>query len=320
MELGVDLMGSDSSPLELFHAVHSICHEYGSSIAITAYLDQDSYNQVQQHYSLKSSSSNITFQIVTDIVTMTDPPMSVLEKKGCPQVMGLKSLADGKLQAFISAGSTGALYVCAKRHLPLKPQISRPFLMVALPVADKHVVICDVGANISCKAHHLIEFTKEAVEFFQSSYGRGNPSVGLLNVGVESIKGTQEHRVAYQKLSELSTEEKEHNRFTFIGNIEGRNVFKGKADIVITDGFSGNILLKTMEGTAEYVFDRILTLLEDSDAAEKLQEIRPQFHYTEFSGAILAGLEGLVIKCHGDASEASMYNGIKGAIELLQTK
>lgn len=318
MELGVDLMGSDCSPLELFRAVYSIGQTYGPSLAITTYLDQESFEQIQQDYSLEQNSSNITFQLVTDVVTMTDSPMSVLEKEDSPQVMGLKDLSKGKIRAFISAGNTGALYVCAKKHLPLKPQVSRPFLMVALPVGNKHVIICDVGANMSCKAHHLLEFTREAVNFYQDNYGGSPPSVALLNVGVESIKGTQEHRVAYQKLAEVSTDQNNAHMFSFIGNIEGRDVFKGKADIVITDGFAGNVLLKTMEGTAEYVFDRILTLLDDPTTTEKLQEIRPQFHYAEFSGAILAGVEGLVIKCHGDASEASMYNGIKGAIELLR--
>lgn len=317
MELGVDLMGSDCSPLELFQAVHLIQQEYGDEVNITAYLDQNSYDQIRHHHSLDSSLSSINFEIVSDIVAMTDSPLSVLDKGNCPQVKGMKSLSQGKVRAFISAGNTGALYICAKRHLSLKPHISRPFLMVSLPVGNKHVIICDVGANMSCKSHHLIEFTEEAVNFYREMYQGENPSVALLNVGVEAIKGTQEHRVAYQKLAELSVDKKGHNSFTFIGNIEGRDVFKGDADIVVTDGFSGNVLLKTMEGTAEYVFDRIIALLNDTAVIEKLEEIKPQFHYAEFSGAILAGVEGLVIKCHGDASEASMYNGIKGAIELL---
>lgn len=310
MELGVDLMGSECSPLELFRAVHAIEKDYGASVAITVYLDKASYDLIRDHYQI----SNISFKIITDVVAMDDSPMSVLEKKNCPQVVGMQALAAHETQAFISAGNTGALYVAAKKYLSLKQHVSRPFLMVALPVLDRHVVICDVGANMSCKAHHLVEFAEEAVAFCRNTYGKATPSVGLLNVGVESMKGTQEHRIAYQKLAELSSE---NNAFTFVGNIEGRNVFEGEADVVITDGFSGNVLLKTMEGTASYVFERVLALLDDPSAANALKKIRPQFHYAEFSGAILAGVENLVIKCHGDASEASMYNGIKGAIELL---
>jgi phosphate acyltransferase len=317
MDIGIDLMGSDCSPLELFLAVQCIAREYGSSVNITVYLDQSAYHLIKNHIPKKDPIANIHFQIVTDVITMSDAPLSALKKEDSPQILGMKALSAKKLQAFVSAGNTGALYVCAKRHLTLKPHLSRPFLMVSLPVADKHVVICDVGANMSCKADHLIQFSEEAVNFYRTVYEDVPPSVALLNVGIEAMKGTQEHRIAYQKLAELST--KKPQRFNFLGNVEGRGVFQGKVDIVITDGFTGNVLLKTMEGTAEYVFNRIFTLLGDSPLTDKLKEIRPQFHYAEFSGAILAGVDGLVIKCHGDASEASMYNGIKGAIQLLQS-
>lgn len=320
MNLGIDLMGSDCSPLELFQATLSICRDYGQETSLTLYVDKVAFDAIITQHPIESHPKQISFCVVEEVVKMTDDPLTALKKENCPQVLGMKALAEKSQQAFISAGSTGALNVCAKRFLPMKPGVSRPFLMVMLPVGEKHVILCDVGANMSCKADHLVQYADAAIEFQRQHFSNTPPKIALLNVGTESNKGTLEHRIAYQKLAERSLIEDSPKRYTFAGNIEGRNIFDGQADIVITDGFTGNVLLKTMEGTAEYVLDRLISLLGDSELSKQLQKERSRFHYTEFCGAVLAGVDGLVIKCHGDASEISMYNGIKGAIELLRSQ
>lgn len=319
MDIGIDLMGSDSSPLELFHAVHKINLEHGSSITLTVYLDQTAYQLIEAHYAEGAIPSSIRFQIAREVVSMQDDPRLAAKQEGTTQALGMRALAEGKLQAFVSAGNTGALYITARKYLRPKSPKARSFLMAAFPVGKRTVIVCDAGANMSWRADHLVDYAKEAVDFCRKVYQNPQPKVALLNVGTEAMKGTREHRLAYQKLDTLSKEE-QGSEFTFIGNIEGRNVLQEEVDIVIADGFSGNILLKTMEGTAAYVFNSILTLLGESQEAENLTKVRTQFHYVGFSGAIFAGFEGLVIKSHGDATEISLYNSISGAIQLLHDR
>lgn len=317
--IGIDLMGSDCLPMELFRAAYRISYEVSPVTRFTIFLDQPTYKLIEAYYTSYSNTSNISFQICEEVISMTDDPFTALKKKKSSLALGIKALGEGKLQAFVTAGNTSALYLSAKKYLPLKASISRPFLMASLSFKGRRtMVLCDAGANMSCKASHLLEFAEEAATFYRQIYANITPTVALLNVGVEAFKGTQELRIAYRKLTQLSANSQKACGFKFIGNIEGRNIFREEADIIVTDGFSGNILLKTMEGTAAYVCDRILTLMENAPERERLKRIFPQFHYAEFSGAILAGVEGLIIKCHGDASETSMYNSIKGALQTIQ--
>ncbi len=190
----------------------------------------------------------------------------------------------------------------ARLHLKTLSKITRPALLTLLPSKNKETVLLDVGANSECKSSHLVEFAAMGVAY-QKARGVKNPKVGLLNIGKEAIKGPPELQKAYKALAKAYP--------FFHGNIEGRNAFEGLVDVLVTDGFTGNIFLKTSEGIARVLLD---TLSEYSE----LKQLRRRLDYSEYPGALLAGVNGLVIKCHGTANSASLPHSLTSAITLLE--
>jgi glycerol-3-phosphate acyltransferase PlsX len=226
-------------------------------------------------------------------------------------------LKSHKIDAFISAGNTGALMAGAKILLPMLEGIERPALLTLLPTKNKPVAVLDVGANVACKPHHLVQFAKMGLAY-QKSRGIVCPTVGLLNIGSEKEKGTENVKEAYEALLELNGKET-----IFLGNIEGREVFEGKVDVLATDGFTGNIFLKTAEGIAAFILDRLNDAVLSSAAPElkvAVNHLEQLLHYAEYPGAILCGVDGIVVKCHGHSNEHAFINGIKGAIRLVEHK
>ncbi len=220
-----------------------------------------------------------------------------------------------RLHAFISAGNTGALMCAAKLLLPMLPGIDRPALLTLLPTRRNEIAVLDIGANTSCKTHHLIEFALIGAAF-QKIRGVSNPKVGLLNIGSEAKKGTPQLREAYAQLEKMTP-----FQLDFAGNIEARDVFQGKIDVLVTDGFTGNIFLKTAEGIAGVVLDQLEeTAQEECSPHLKgvLAEMRQRLHYAEYPGAILCGIDGIVMKCHGNALAQSLINTTISSIRLIE--
>ncbi len=162
-------------------------------------------------------------------------------------IRGIRNLKERDIDAFVTAGNTGALIAAATIILPMLPEVARPALMALLPTRKGLVTVIDVGGNVSVKAPQLVQFAKMGVAFQRTYRNCPNPTVGLLNIGAESKKGTPEHRQAYDALSEAPN-------MTFIGNVEGREVFQGRVDVLATDGFTGNVFLKTSEGVSSFIF------------------------------------------------------------------
>jgi glycerol-3-phosphate acyltransferase PlsX len=338
LRIAVDLMGSDSSPKVLFEAVLQLAEEHGPSITFIILATKIIAKELHEaHYvaMMSKEASRIEFHIADEVIAMEEEPLyAVRHKKTASLVKGLHLLKRQHVEALVSAGNTGALVIGATLLLPMLPGINRPALLALLPTKSGVVAIIDVGGNVYCKAHHLVQFALMAAAYKQCSEGIDSPVIGLLNIGVESKKGTHVLRQAYQALMGLNDKKTPHQDLPlsmhFVGNVEGREIFDGKLDIVVTDGFTGNVLLKTTEGVASFILSHLSdALLSPTKKGAKedpvktkikatMNALERKFNYAEYPGAIICGVEGVVVKCHGNSSTRAMYNGISGAIDLVK--
>jgi glycerol-3-phosphate acyltransferase PlsX len=317
MRIGVDLMGSDSAPQTLFSAVLEAVHQLDATHIFVVFVTKS----IAEELSPKArSSGRIQFRTVADAIQMSDEPLfAVRRKKGSSLLTGIRLLRKREIDAFVTAGNTGALIASATLSLPLFPDIKRPALLAALPTELGSIAVVDVGGNVSCKAQHLVQFAKLGAAFQHCHLNASMPRVGLLNIGVESKKGTSELRLAYKMLKENADQTPP---MQFIGNVEGRDVFQGHIDVLVTDGFTGNVLLKTSEGLAHFIFDFLKKSLMKEEIAthfyETLKNLQLQFKYDEYPGAFLCGVERVVIKCHGSVTPQALLRGIIGAANMVR--
>lgn len=225
--------------------------------------------------------------------------------------VGLKMLKEKKIDALISAGNTGALVLSSKIILGTFPKVLRPALLSMIPTKKSPLVALDLGANVQYKAKHLVQFASMASSYLQI-LGKCRPKIGLLNIGEEALKGTSERKLAHKELSA--------NKFSFdfVGNVEGKSVFDGNIDALITDGFTGNIFLKTAEGVANLIFDKIQSKLSKDSPEDDLYDLKKHLHYSEYPGALLLGVKGIVVKCHGYSTPEAFVHAILEAAKLAQ--
>ena len=297
-------MGSDNAPSDLLQAAKDLLPMKGFELVAIG------------HPEFQPLAGPLQYQRATEVIEMDDSPLSaVRKKKDSSLCVGLRLLKAGEIDAFISAGNTGALVSASKIILGNLPGIMRPALLALMPTKKKPIAVLDVGAGVEAKSNLLIQFASMGAAY-QRARGIKRPLVGLLNIGSEEIKGTSELRLAYKKLQKLSTPD-----FEFVGNVEGTSVFNGDVDVLVTNGFTGNIFLKTAEGIASLILDRLYTDLP-AEALQKihspLSDLRKQLHYAEYPGAFLVGVQGIVIKCHGYSTPQGFANAIHGAATLIK--
>jgi phosphate acyltransferase len=305
--VAVDLMGSDSSPQEIFEAVVAISQEISPD---------DSLIVIAQHSLLPILRStygkfppSIAFITTEGEIAMEEAPLvAVRRKKNSSMAAGVRLLKEKKIDAFVTSGNTGALVAFATLHLTLLPHIERPALLVMMPTGKGQVAVLDVGANIAPKAQHLVSFALLGSLYLQCMHGKKNPRVGLLNIGAEEQKGTNELKEAYQLLQKKF-------QSLFLGNIEGREVFQGKIDVLVTDGFTGNVFLKTSEGISSFLAEY---LQKEFGVPQIVSHLHQQFNYSEHPGAFLCGVDGIIVKCHGFSNKQALMNGIRGAFHLAK--
>lgn len=321
MRIGIDLMGSERSPAILFEAIEQVVGDF-PEVNFTAFVTQPALEAILLHHPLQKSPvpRRLEFQIVTDVIEMHDDPIeSIRQKRNSSLVLGIKALKKRHLDGFVTTGNTGALIAGATLSLPRLPGIKRSALLATLPTEKGNVAIIDVGGNVSCKAGHLVQFAQMGAAYQRCCQGIKRPRVGLLNIGAESRKGTAEVRQAYQLLVECES----HEGMEFVGNVEGREVFFGVADVIVTNGFSGNILLKASEGVSFFILQQLKKVLKETVPADMrqsiLNQLQQQFDYEEHHGAIVCGVDCVVVKCHGQSSPKGLLNGIRGAIQLVQS-
>ncbi|MEI8124650.1 MAG: phosphate acyltransferase PlsX [Parachlamydiaceae bacterium] len=314
MRIGIDLMGGDHPPERLFPAVLEAATQltpHDTLLVIATESVVDKLSSIP--FSKAPSHAHIDFHIASEFITMKEDPLTAIRrKKQASLIVGIQLLEQYKLDAFVSCGNTGALISSAALFLPLMPGISRPALLVSLPSKKGPVAMLDVGGNLSCKAEHLVQFAVLGAAYQQAMHQITEPRVGLLNIGVESKKGTAELRQAYELL-QIEMTKKNNIKMHFEGNVEARDVFNGVVDVLVTEGFTGNILLKTAEGVAKFIFNEL-------NLPEKNSSLQSQFNYTEYPGAIICGVDRVVIKVHGDAKAATLRISILGAAETVSKR
>lgn len=304
VRVGVDLMGSETSPQTIFEAVLEIHKELGTNDSVVVLAEHSLYPHFKKQY-----GASIEFITTEEAIGMDEPPLlAVRRKKNSSMSAGIRLLREKKLDAFVSTGNTGALVATAALHLPMLPYLERPALLVIMPTERGRVAVLDVGANITPRPEHLVSYAMLGSLYQQSMYGIKNPRIGLLNIGVEEQKGTKELKETYHMLQEKFQER-------FLGNIEGREVFQGKLDVLVTDGFTGNVFLKTSEGISTFLVEY---LQKNFEIPEIVSHLHQQFNYAEHPGAFLCGVEGVVVKCHGLSDRTALMNGIRGAFTLVK--
>ena len=255
----------------------------------------------------------------TQVIEMDDSPVEAIRNKPDSSIAVMcKLAAKGEVDAVISAGNTGACVAAAQLRMRTLPGVSRPGIAVVLPTFHGPVVICDVGANISPKPRHLQQYALMAAAYGEAICGLDNPRVGLLSIGEEDAKGT----TIVKDARKLMRDEPQIN---FVGNVEGRDLFKGLVDVVVCDGFVGNIVLKFTEGLAEGLFQTIAAELQEF-APDLLEQFKPvmkkiyQKHdWQEYGGAPLLGVGGYCLICHGRSDSRAIKNAIRVAKQLVSS-
>ncbi len=314
-------MGSDSSPRVLFAGAQLAAEQLDPSCTLVVIGTHSVIRELRQHSHIASNHAQIEFHAVADAIVMADDPLAAASrKKSSSLVVGVRLLKKRYLDAFISAGNTGALITSATLQLPRLPGIKRPALLAVLPTVTGSVAVLDVGGSVMFKPHHLVQFAQMGAAYQRCMEGIESPNVALLNIGVEPKKGNSVVRQAYQQLEQMCQKD---SSMHFVGNVEGRELFQGGVDVLVTDGFTGNVLLKTSEGVSSFIFGYLNEALQGAPSDKLLpafQELKRYFTYTEYPGAFVCGVEGILIKNHGNASAQSIVSSIKGAKKLIDTQ
>ncbi len=323
MKIIVDAFGGDNAPLEILKGCELAVKESGYEIALAG--DEEKIKSCALDNGI--SLENMSIINASDVISMDDSPESILKAKSdCSMAVGMKSLASGEGDAFVTAGSTGAAVVGATFLVKRIKGGKRAALATIMP-NDKggNFIVLDIGANVECRPEILVQFGVMGSEYMKSFLGIENPRVALLNVGTEDTKGGELQKETFARLKDMP--------INFIGNIEARDLLFGAADVVVCDGFSGNIALKSIEGTAQFllgnlkpVFTKnIFTKLAYLMLKGSLKDFKKKLDYTEIGGAPLMGISKPVIKAHGNSKAKAFKNAIdlaanyaeSGAIEKI---
>jgi glycerol-3-phosphate acyltransferase PlsX len=255
------------------------------------------------------------FVEATEVVTMDERPQDALRrKKNSSMRVAINLVEQGEASACVSAGNTGALLATARFVLGMVPGIDRPAIVSAVPSAGGYTVMLDLGANPDCNDDHLVQFAVMGSVIASDLHGIARPRVGLLNVGEEDIKGTEAIKAAHKRLA--------GSALNYCGFVEGDKIFSGDIDVVVTDGFTGNVSLKTMEGLARFIsgamkeeFTRnTVRKLGALAAAPTLKALKARLDPRAYNGASMVGLKGVVIKSHGGADHVSFANAVRVAV------
>lgn len=312
-------MGSDSAPDLLFQGViQAVRHldAIESFVVIVTEYVMDELKELCESYA-DPAFSRMSFLTVSQYISMDDAPLlAVRRKTDSSMIRGLQLLQQGEVQAFVTAGHTGALIAGAKMHIPMLSRVKKPALLTMFPSIKNPLAVLDVGGSVGAEAEDLVQYAYMGVAYQNCILGIDKPHVGLLNIGSESRRGTKEIQQAYKILQDLGDQ-----NMIFMGNVEGKNAFDGKLDVLVTNGFSGNIFLKTSEGLSWFLLESLKEAFASSGMAlpsDILVRMQHKFAYDEYPGAVVCGVEKIVVKCHGYSTSKAIYHGIKGALSLWQ--
>ena len=324
MKIILDAMGGDNAPLAPVMGAVQAAKAYGAQITLVGRGEE--LLKAFKAQGFRDLPQGIEIANADDVVDMHDDPAAVIHKrKNSSMVIGLKMLAEGKGDAFVSAGSTGALLTGATLLVKRVKGIRRAAMGPVMPnKAGGKTVILDCGANAECTPEFLLQFGLVGSLYAQKYLGVANPKVGLLNIGSEDSKGTALQKEAYALLQDAS----EKGILNFVGNVEARGVPLGEVDVVVCDGFSGNVLLKTIEGTAMFmgslmkhrIFKRnLLSAIGYLFCKPGVDEVMKMLDYREIGGTQFLGIKKPVIKAHGSSDALAFRNAVKQAMDAAQS-
>lgn len=311
IRVAVDAFGGDNAPLEIIKGSALAEKEYGVHIILCG--DENTINQCIKEHNIKFD--NLEIVNATDVISMHDDPTSLLKAhKDSSMAVAFKELAEGRADAFVSAGSTGAVVVGGTFIVKRIKGVKRPALAAMLPSPDSHYMMMDIGANAECRPEMLLQFGIMASKYLEKVEGISNPTVGLLNIGTEETKGTELQKEAYKLLQDSD--------INFIGNIESRDLPKGVCNAVVTDGYTGNIALKLIEGTASTLFSmlkpvflkNLISKLCYIILKDGLRGLKNKMNASEVGGAPLLGTKKPVFKAHGNSDAFAFKNAIHKAV------
>ncbi|MBR1803154.1 MAG: phosphate acyltransferase PlsX [Clostridia bacterium] len=285
-------------------------------------------NRIKELYGkddISQISPRLTIHHTTETIEMEDiPTQAIKHKKDSSMVVGFQMLKEGKGDVFISAGNSGALLTGATLLVGRIKGVDRPAIAGILPAYKSRLVLMDCGANTNCKPINLLQFAQMASIYLETTLGVKQPRVGLLNIGTEETKGNELMKQSYQLLKEKGKEV----GVNFIGNVEGRDAFSGNVDIVVTDGFTGNIFLKAVEGLGKFVKrtlseslkKNVLSKIASVPSLPAINRFAKTVDYKEYGGALFLGVKKPVVKAHGSSDEKLFEFTIKQAEQFVKNK
>lgn len=313
MRIAVDAMGGDYAPREIIKGALQAVEEYKLAVVLVG--DED---RLKSELGACGANGLVSIDHAPEVVDMREhPAVAVRRKKNSSIVRATQLVKNGEADALISAGSTGAAMASALLGLGRIKGIDRPAIVGVLPNEKGATVLLDVGANVDCKPHNLLQFAIMGYIYSNKILGVSNPRVGLLSNGEEETKGNETTLAAYPLLSNAG--------INFIGNVEGRDIFRGTVDVIVCDGFIGNIVLKAGEGLASSLFKMMKEEITKSWLAKMgtvmaepaLKGFQRRLDYAEYGGAPLLGVNGVSIICHGSSTAKAIKNAIRVARESV---
>jgi glycerol-3-phosphate acyltransferase PlsX len=317
IRIAVDAMGGDHAPREVVHGAVLAAKEYGIAVQLVG-LPEIVSQELSRH---NITGLNISVVPASEIVSMDEKPSrAIVKKKDSSIVVATKQVADGLADGVVAAGSTGAAAVAAQINLGRIANLDRSAIACVMPTSsNKPCVVLDVGANVECTPFQLFQFGIMGSILSEGLFNTKHPKVGLLNIGAEETKGTELVKEAYKLMQN-------REQLNFVGFVEGRDFPMGKVDVVVTDGFTGNVALKTSEGIAKMIslmlkqelLSSIRNKIGSKIAEPAFQSLKRRIDYNEFGGALLIGVKGVYVIAHGGSTHTAIKNAIRTASDMVR--
>ncbi len=319
--LALDAMGGDNAPHSVI-AGAALCNKKHPDVNFIFFGDEDKLTPLLEKFPKLQAQSKIEHTI--DVISCEEKP-SIAVRKGrkSSMTLAINAVKDGRADAVVSAGNTGALMAISKLALRPLEDIDRPAICTFMPTRKNgNVVLLDMGANATCDAENLAQFAIMGDAFAKAALNVSDPKIGVLNIGSEELKGHETVRVAHQILSE------EYTHINYSGYVEGDQIMSGDFDVVVTDGFTGNVTLKAIEGTAKLITSKfkhgfkrsIFGIIGLLIAFFPLRKIFKNLDPRKYNGAMFLGLNGISVKSHGNADKVSFCNALEVTINLIENK
>lgn len=317
MKIIIDVMSGDNAPAEPLKGAIAAQKEYGCDITVVG--NRDVLKPLSAELGIDLTAPGITLEHCSEVIKMDEPPMSIRTKKDSSMVKALNMLAGGVGDAVVSAGNTGALYAGASILVSRLKGFRKAAIATLLPFSPP-VLLVDAGANITVTDENLEQFAIMGSAYMERVHGLHSPRVGLINNGTERTKGSQVYQDTYCRLEE-------NPDLNFIGNVESRSIPYNVCDVLVADGFTGNVILKYTEGLCAYMLEEIKSIYESNPLSKaavllsknRIETLNRRFNFSEYGGAPLLGISKPVIKAHGSSDANAIKNAIGQAIAYAKS-